>query len=702
MTLLRSGERDLDDTTKPPGALVPLVAAWMAGMTRPTSNTSVMNRLHRTVLLPAIAATCGLTAAALPAVASAPNSGTAGVAGLVVSSRPAWARHAPAALEPATDRVSFAVVLRVRHAAELSTLARSVSDPAAPRYRQFLTTEQLNARYAPTRATQNAVMAWLRSAGVSVDRVSPSGTLVLAHADAATVQSVLHVKLARFEVAGRLLRAPLADPIVPVALRADVAGVQGLAQTAMTPLAVPVPQPVATPVDTAPGPAFLNARPCTSAYGTQTASSQPAYRGRKRPYAICGYTAGQVRSAYGIDKTPYTGAGQTVAIIDAFASPTIENDTNSWSAQHHVPVLNSGQLSQVDYPTATQTPEAPLGQLLDPQGWAGEETLDVEAVHGIAPAASIVYVAAATPENVALNAALAQVVEGGLAQIVSNSYGSTSDNPDPIDKFAFDQITTQAAAKGIGVYFSSGDNGDEKETGGTRTADYPATSDLVTAVGGTTLEVGSKGQYLGETYWGTRKALKSGSGWTLGKTTLSGAGGGGVSTSYPEPSWQKGVVPASLASFGGVKAGRVVPDISMVADSTTGYLVGQTQTQANGKPAYSEYRIGGTSLSCPLFAALMALADQASGHRHGDVAPALYAHRAGGTLRDPSAAPVANGLTTLANVRPDFTNTSDAQSPITYSLRLLGNLSTLHALNGFDDSTGLGTPYAPMFLAALR
>lgn len=664
----------------------------------------MLSTTRKTVLASLLATCCLAAPAALSASASTPVA-----LPTPVSAVPSWAHGLPSAVEPATDRVSFAVLLRLQHSAELSALARQVSDPDSASYRHFLTTAALKARYAPTAASRAAVTTWLQHAGLTVDGASPSGTMVLAHASASAVENGLQVRLARFEVGSELLRAPLSEPAIPAALRSVVAGVEGLAQSTMkVPSAIheatgsPVPSPPQTPVDTAPGAAFHNARPCTSAFGTQTASAQPAYLGTKRPYAICGYTAGQVRSAYGIDKTPYTGTGQTVAIIDAFASPTIEADTNKWAGLHNLALLKAGQLSQVDYPGATQTPEDPTGLLLDPNGWAGEETLDVQAVHGLAPDASIVYVAAATPENVAFNAAIAEVVEGGLAQIISNSYGNADDAPDAVDKLCFDQVAIEAAASGIGIYFSSGDDGDQVEASGKRTADFPATSDLVTAVGGTTLEVGSKGNYLGETYWGTRKAPQLGTGWNLKATVLSGAGGGGVSTSYAEPTWQQGVVPTALSTYGGVTPGRVVPDISMVADSTTGYLVGQTQLQHDGTASYSEYRIGGTSLSCPLFAAMMALADQASGTQHGDVAPTLYKHRTGGTLRDPSATPVSGGFTTLANVRPDLTDTTDPTSTVTYSLRLLGNLSTLSALPGYDDSTGLGTPYAPKFLDALK
>ena len=140
--------------------------------------------------------------------------------------------------------------------------------------------------------------------------------------------------------------------------------------------------------------------------------------------------------------------------------------------------------------------EDPLGTgLLDPEGWSGEETLDVEAVHAMAPGAGIYYVGAVSPLNATLLVAEAQAIEDGTAQVVSNSWGSSSDSPDPADKAIFDRLTADAAATGVTVAYSTGDSGDQTATGGTRTADYPATSDMVVAVGGTTLKVLSGNRY---------------------------------------------------------------------------------------------------------------------------------------------------------------------------------------------------------------
>jgi subtilase family serine protease len=254
---------------------------------------------------------------------------------------------------------------------------------------------------------------------------------------------------------------------------------------------------------------------------------------------------------------------------------------------------------------------------------------------------------------------------------------------------------------------------------GDREVDAPANDPLVTAVGGTSLGVNASNGYGFETYWGTASSSLSGSAWspTPPGEYLYG-GGGGVSQTYAEPSWQQGIVPASIAGyFAGKPAGadsgdangdvhvpgRAVPDVSMVGDPQTGFLVGQTQdfsSPALGLPTddnhYGEYRIGGTSLSCPLFAGLMALADQASGKPHGFANPALYAIYRNGVYRDVSQPPHP-----VAVARNTFTNGLDASGGVETTLRTTDVLNTLHSQPGYDDSTGLGSPRGMAFLRAL-
>jgi subtilase family serine protease len=621
---------------------------------------------------------------------------------------PAWAEGLPAALEPASAPVQISLLLKGRNSAELTKFVSAVSDPSSSSYRHFLTRAEYAERFAPSATELAAARSWLRKSGFTIDTTSTNGTLVTAHATSALVGKVFDTTFGLFKVAGRLLRAPLSQPELPAALRPLVSNVMGLAQT-----------PAVSNAST-PAPAFVNARPCSKYYGQKIATKLPKYQGVHQPYAICGYTIGQVRSAYGVNKVASKGKGATVGIVDAFASPTIASDLATWSHRHGVPAITSGQLTQVVLPGISGLPEvSPAGlPIIDPQGWAGEESLDVEAVHGIAPAANIVYYSALNglglnlgPFEIGLEpliVAEAEAVEADRVDIISNSWGGASESPTPGDDAIFNVITNEAAAEGITIDFSSGDSGDQIAASGKRAADFPATSTGVTAVGGTTLEVGKNGKRISESYWGTQKAPLTKGKWDLKDKVYSAGAGGGVSTVYAEPSWQKGIVPASETTYGGLKTpGRVEPDVSMVADSTTGILIGQTQHFADGSNKYSEYRIGGTSVSCPLFSGLLALAVSTGGHhRLGLVTPTLYrkSRTAAGRERlfyDPKAIAKVHGLSMLANVRPDYTATDNPSSKVLYSLRMLSNLSTLHALRGYDDSTGLGTPRAAALVAAL-
>jgi subtilase family serine protease len=630
-----------------------------------------------------------------------------GVVGLL-NAIPAWAEGVvPAALEPATAPVQISVLLRGRDPAGLQRFDAAVSDPASPTYRHFLSRAEFDARFGPSAEQTAAARSWLRKAGFVVDDTTAGGTLVTAHAASALVGRVFDTTFGLFKVAGQLLRAPLSEPTLPAALRPLASTVIGLAQNPAVSNATPAP-------------AYVNARPCSRYFGQKTATKLPTFQGVHQPYAICGYTMGQVRSAYGVNKVDSSGKGASVGIVDAYASPTISSDVDTWSHRMGLPKLGSVQLTQETLPGLSSLPEVTVLGLpvSDPQGWAGEESLDVEAVHGMAPAAKIYYYAALSgfglnvgPFEVGLEpliVALAQAVEGGKVDIVSNSWGGANDDPTPGDDLVLDAITNEAAAEGVTIDFSSGDSGDEVATDGARAADFPATSPGVTAVGGTTLEVGKNGQRVSESYWGTQRVPFAHGKWEFKQKVYSAGGGGGVSTAWAEPSWQQGVVPSSEATYGGLKrAGRVEPDVSMVADSTTGILIGQTQHFADGANRYAQYRIGGTSVSCPLFSGLLALAVSEGHHRLGLVTPTLYAKSStpAGIARlfyDPVAIPRKHGMSTLANVRPDYTVTDNPKSSVTYSLRILSNLSTLHARRGYDDSTGLGAPKAPALVAALR
>ena len=160
--------------------------------------------------------------------------------------------------------------------------------------------------------------------------------------------------------------------------------------------------------------------------------------------------------------------------------------------------------------------------------------------------------------------------------------------------------------------------------------------------------------------------------------------GGGVSRVFAEPSYQVNVVPASVFTTQG-RTGRAVPDIAAVGDPNTGYIVGETQTFPDGTVKYSEYRLGGTSLSSPLMAGIMALADQSAGHPHGFANPLFYAHASGFT-------DITNPSSTVAVVRTNFNNGVNASDGLSYRLRTMNQTLSLRTTPGWDDVTGMGTP----------
>ena len=158
------------------------------------------------------------------------------------------------------------------------------------------------------------------------------------------------------------------------------------------------------------------------------------------------------------------------------------------------------------------------------------------------------------------------------------------------------------------------------------------------------------------------------------------------------------MVPNAVATAHGGAPARVVPDVAALGDPNTGMLVGQTQTFPDGTVAYSEYRIGGTSLSSPLFAGFMALVQQKAGHPIGFANPLLYAHAGSAAYHDVTAP-----ASPLAAVRADFVNGVDATAGFRYTRRSLNFDAglTIHTAPGYDPVTGVGSPDGSAFLTAL-
>jgi subtilase family serine protease len=659
-------------------------------------------------------------ASAAPAAAAAVTQAVASGDPTGVSGVPSWmgsaTRTGPLA---AGSAVNLTVVLKGRDEAGAEQAAIAVSSPSSVRHGSFMSPAAYRSAYAPTDAQVAAVSGWLKTAGFTVTSVPDNHLWVRVSGTADAARKAFGVGLDGYTVDGRALHAPAGSASVPAAVQPLVAGVEGLMSV------VPHNQPQSDPGDrgdlaqnrlrssTDPaGPApggsgkvgaapppdvFLNASPCSTYFGEKPATTAPRAFGTVEPYVPCGYVPAQLRGAYGLDRIGLDGSGVRVAVVDAYASPTIVKDANTYAAKHGGATFRSGQFRQIT-PSAFKYGygDAVNGDLCGEQGWYGEETLDIEAVHGIAPKARILYVGAASCDDPDLLAAVTTVVDGHQADIITNSWGSIGE-PDPVENaallVAYQRVFIQAALEGIGVFFSSGDNGDGSDNG-TASPDFPASSPWVTAVGGTTLGIGPKRNYLFEEGWGTGNSTLTGGAWVEAPPgTYKYGGGGGISHLFAEPWYQKGVVPSSIL---GGRTGRVEPDIAAIGDPNTGFLLGQTQTFSDGTSTYSEYRIGGTSLASPVLAGVEALADQAAGEPHGFANPAIYQLAGTRGVHDVLARRTPTGV-----VRVDYSNPADATTATVVSLRSFEQFRSLAVSTGYDDVTGVGTPNGYLYVYGL-
>jgi subtilase family serine protease len=320
-----------------------------------------------------------------------------------------------------------------------------------------------------------------------------------------------------------------------------------------------------------------------------------------------------------------TGAGQTIVIVDAFGSPTIEADLAVFDAQYNLPAPPSFKIIQPAGKVPAWDPTDANGDL----GWAGETTLDVEWAHSMAPGAGILLVETPVAETEG-TAGMPQIVKAEnyvinhhLGQVISQSFGATEQTfPSAASIQGLRSAYFNAARNHVTVLAATGDLGatDDANAAGTliythRAVDWPSSDPLVTAVGGTQLALLSTGQRTqADRVWNdsTNYALNNAFSGSPGPTAL--ATGGGLSTVFARPSYQNSVA-------GVVGAARGVPDISMSA-ACSGLV--NTYQSFPGQPA-GWYVVCGTSEATPLFAGIVALADQLAGHSLGLINPALYA-----------------------------------------------------------------------------
>jgi kumamolisin len=498
----------------------------------------------------------------------------------------------------ATTGILMAFSLPLRNQPELEELLKRLYDPADTLYGHYLTPEEFTDRFCPTQDDYDVVAAYARNLGFRVTGTHPNRTLLDVSGSAAAVEAAFSFHLDNHQARdGRVFYAPDDDPTVPDFIAFRIAGVIGLDNAAVwhghSRLVSAGETTLLSPLQIGTGP------------GSALAPSD-------------------IRTAYSLNGVAANGSGQTLGLfeLDGY-NPADVSTYVSYFGLTPVPLQNvlidgfSGRAGS----------------------GAGEVTLDIELQIALAPGASKIIVYEGPNSNTGVVHTYNRIATDNLAKQISTSWGLSEGQSSAAVMNSENTAFQQMAAQGQSIYAASGDSG-AYDNGSTLSVDDPASQPYMVGVGGTQLFVSSPGgPYSGETTW------------NVNNTVSGGAGGGGVSSRWTIPSWQKGVTTSASATM------RNVPDVSLNADQYTGYSIYY-------KGGWRTY--GGTSCAAPLWAAFTARVNQqrvASGMTTlGFANPSIYQ------------------IATSAQYATDFHDIADGSTNLSY-----------RAVSGYDNATGWGS-----------
>jgi subtilase family serine protease len=577
--------------------------------------------------------------------------------------------------------------------ADLDQLIVDQQTPGSAAYHQWLTPTQYGARFGLVDADLSVLTAWLQARGFTVDAVAPSRNFLTFSGTASTVESAFGVSMQRYRRDGHEFFENSTAPTVPAPLADVVGGITGISSFRAVPHARRIAAPQAK---------------LTGDYTTSTAA-----------HYLVPWDVRQIFAINTLMSSGFDGTGIKIGVIGQSAVDT---------AQLTYFQQKTGQT--VKLPTMVLVPNTGNSNKVD--GDEGESELDLEYSGGVAPGASIQFVytgCTSTTSSGVLSGttncgsngifdALSYAVTYNLAPILTLSYGGCESS---YTSFAtgttpgstpFESVMKQANAQGQTIMVSSGDDGATScetataptvATGGLSVS-YPASSVYVTAVGGTTLNTDSA------TYWSSTNNSSEGSvnatvpattgpmpevAWndTVAYGSLS-ASGGGASAIFSKPSWQAGTgVPAD--------GHRDVPDVAFPANvEEYAYIVcNADSTCSNSNLGFGTSNgggglIGGTSAAAPVFAAMMAVIEQANGGASlGNINPSLYALAAGS-----SAGSIFHDITSGNNIVVCKGGTTGCSSTSAITNGTMG----FSAGTGYDQVTGLGSILATGLQTSLK
>jgi hypothetical protein len=597
--------------------------------------------------------------AALPAAPAFASSAWTTVAG-----RPAIPSGARAlGAVPSGQVIVGDVGLAPRDPAALAAFAGAVTNPRSPMYRHYVPAREFARAFGPAPRTIAAVERHLLASGAQVTGVSGNGLLISFRATAAQVQAAFATHLESYRLAnGRVAFAPSAGIALPAGIAPAVQAVVGLST---------LHRPEANPLRGGPGhpkaqvPAKIPA-PAAGPVACAAAKKDAAVNG--------GLTDQQIADSYGVDGlygNGNAGAGQTIAVYEL--EPFSRTDLKTFDACYFGAARAASMISRVHI--------VPVDGGQQNGSGSGESILDLDDVSALAPGANLQVYEAPLDLNpwAALVDNFNAIVQDDTAKIATSSWSSGLCEADVqsvvpgLDRLE-NTIFEQAAVQGQTILESSGDSGSDtcpntspQGTPVPLLSQSPeAAQPYVLSVGGTTIT--QAGNPPTEQVWNDG--------------IFEGAGGGGISSIWPAPSWQAnsrvpGVLNASTVkaaesvtgtSFCGSGSCREVPDVSAQADEFTGAVTVYDSSFGGW------ITIGGTSSSAPLWAAMLAdinstPACQAAGGL-GFVPPRLYA-----IASDPSAYQASFNDVTAGN------NDMFADA-----------FGLFPATAGYDMATGLGSP----------
>ncbi|HEX4825423.1 MAG TPA: S53 family peptidase [Candidatus Polarisedimenticolaceae bacterium] len=562
------------------------------------------------------------------------------------------------------NNMSLVFKLTAAQQADRDALLTEIQRPGSPSYHRWLTPEEYAARFGAGAETVSRATSWLASQGFTVHETPALGARVRFTGTVAQVEVAFRTEMHVYDVGGERHFAMARPPSVPAEIADRVLGVTNTHDfypRHAKPQIRRVPQPDAT-------------CPAGDPYCSGNGIAPPDW--------ATIYNVGPLYNP-GIGGTKITGTGVTIAVVGI--TDIAQNDLTQFRARYGLAVNN-----------ITKTVVPNTGAAQGDNGGGLEAVLDTEWAGAIAPAATINYVyTGANDQNV--NDAIFYAIEQNYGGVLSDSWGGCEQGAAPADADVLEVYGAAAALEGITHLAASGDSG-AADCGGTGGlwVNMPASLPQVTAVGGTGYAIPGGLTFTS----GNVTSVGTEAVWNEASNAYTGsvaASGGGVSQIYSRPLYQSGV--AACTPVGGLPTPvnpanqREVPDVSFTAGgggTQYGTFVectldagGSDCTNTGANPMV--LAVGGTSASAPAFAGVVALANQATGGRLGNINPLLYG--------------------TYASAPSTFHDITTGNNEVTCRLSDPGcpgtNAKTGYAaVSGYDCASGLGSVNATSLVSA--